>query len=242
MKILKIRDNKLKLSLTSEEAAHYGLNSKHTASAKELRDILIRIFAERREKFSIEEKILVEAYPKLDGSYDIFVSHIDTGKSTLIPTLHKTSTFWGFERIEHLAFALHVLFLSEERAARSSLCEREERRDSPNAQNSLRNDDERPLLSREYQSALFDTDDLFSGTLGKSESDRRARLLEHLGNCRIYQSEEREGVSSYILEVRTEEGKNHAFLCEFAKELSSFGTDILTEHTRELSLGDIARL
>ena len=238
MKILKIRENKLKLSLSSEEAAEYGLGNR-TSTPGELRAAVERIFADRRELFRIEERIVVEAYPKMDGSCDVFVTNLSPAHPKEEGRDTEENMLWGFSSVGHLAFALYVLLCERERSASAPLCEREDDGRGECENEVCEPEDIRPIAAH-YCEAGFGLGDLLCYLRAKTNNDRTQKLGEALEGCRIYKSERSQSESgcAYILEVTKAgaRGMSIGQMSEFATPIQHLGKEVLREHTSELSL------
>lgn len=237
MKILKIRENKLKLSLSSEEAAAYGLTL-HPQGPRELRAAVERIFADRRELFRIEEKIIVESYPKLDGSCEVFVTNVMGQSEGKEDNTRQQASLWGFCSIGHLALALYVLMLERERTGSTPLCERdEEEMISPS--NELCAETLCPL-SECYRTEEFTLGELVAYLREKTGNDRTQKLKEALQGAHIYKSERmgEEGGGTYILSLGTSLARRQDIspLYEFAAPITNLDTEIIHEHSSELSI------
>ena len=238
MKILKIRENKLKLSLSCEEAAEYGLGA-HAATPSELRAAVERIFADRRELFRIEERIVVEAYPKMDGSCDVFVTNLPPACQREGTPGGEGTALWGFCSREHLALALYVLLCEREHACGAPLCERDETQHSV-CENELTDSGEQRSLSEHFSGESFCVCDLVGCLRAKTNNDRTQKLREALEGCRIYKSERpaEGGGCTYILEMGQGRGKGIGQMCEFASPMLHLGAEVLREHASEISLDE----
>lgn len=238
MKILKIRENKLKLSLSCEEAAQYGLVSR-AQSPRELRAAVERIFADRRELFRIEEKIIVEAYPKTDGSCDVFVTNLPVREQKDGEDAPRRVSLWSFASQEHLALALYVLLCERERANAAPLCERDGAVDVE-CHNELCDEGDMRPLADSYGADAFAVCDLVRYLKEKTGNDRTEKLKEAFRDCRLYKSEstDAEGGCAYILEIKADGHRQEEIctMCEFSAPIQHLGAEVLCEHAREISL------
>ena len=240
MKILKIRENKLKLSLSCEEAAVYGLSS-HGQSPRDLRAAVERIFADRRELFRIEEKIIVEAYPKIDGSCDVFVTNLAPSGADSSDGVRRVST-WGFSSLNHLAQALQVLLCERERVGAMGLCERSSLPCEACANELCTAENSKPL-SLFYTTDAFCIEDLRQILREKTENDPRQRLDEALCGARIYKNARDVGSDecAYVLVVneREEDAERFNPLYEMATPVAQLSAEVLEEHAVALSLDEL---
>ena len=234
MKILKIREGKIKLSLDTEEAASCGLCPRQVISEGDLSCIVRRLL---KSEGVCEgwEGLIVEAYPRMDGSYEIFVTgDMPMDKSTRKPSI----LYFGFSAWEHLAFALYVL--ARTRSCVRPLCEDscEEERDTPV------NIVDAPLPDKRGSTLPVEVSSLFFGSERKSENPDRELLLTRLPPCQIYRTEELgDGGEcySYILaaEETADEGAELSMLCEFGNPLTKITEEVLSEHASRIGISEL---
>ncbi len=237
MKILKIREGKWKLTLTAEEAQLYGLGRGRTISNKDLCATVRRLLKSQMEGEGWE-KLLVETYPKMDGSYDIFVSgepimEKRTGKSTF--------RYYGFESAEHLAFALYVLAKSK---TVSPLAGEgiEEEGHHPSVEHNIVTEHSTTLGEHTLPKEVYD---LFFHSESKTENPECEHLPRKLSSLCLYRTENLHTSCecySFILaidEADTQAVSQLLFLCEFGKELSKMTEELLMEHTSRISITEL---
>ena len=235
MKILKIREGKMKLSLDAQEASTAGLRQGQVISNKDLCTIvrhLLRGYSECDGWGNFQ----VEAYARIDGSYDIFVMG-ETRMAKPEENNTRKRCYYGFMTAEHLAFALYVL--SKQKPSSPILCE-----------------EVSPLIPQEPTPMnVVEISSLFSGEPSladevrtffissepKNESREGDRLLRKLPPVAIYRMEpmppDHQGFL-YILATEESEsvGTSACFsLCEFGKELTTVTEELLAEHTRKIT-------
>ena len=232
MKILKIREGKIKVSLSPEEAVNVGLLRGQAISNKDLCTVVRHLLKEHRECEGWE-KILVEAYPKMDGSYDIFVMG-ERQMATEKREDRQRRGYYGFGTREHLAFALYVL--SGNRKTSPCLLHEEGGAPPLPRENVL----VKPTLEERERPLPVEVYEFFGSAELKNENPEHGAIQGRLPPHTLYRTEHLTGEKecfSYILEVETEEGSGGdgvSFLCEFGRELSSVTEELLTEHTQKI--------
>ena len=227
----------MKLSLSVDEATKYGLGRDKVISNKDLCAIVRRLLQNSLSGMA-SEKLLVEAYPKMDGSYEIFVyGECIMEKSERICTLH----YYGFEKAEHLAFALYVLL--KEKTQTKPVGGGTEDTYTVSAEEVNFIEDGNPSgndthLPKEVYDLFFRGD-------GKTENPEREHLFHKLPPLTLYRTEHREGSSvcfPFVLSVMEEEGGGHIHLSplsEFGKELTGIGEELLLEHTSRIDVSEL---
>ena len=234
MKILRIREGKMKLSLTPEEATSFGIARGRVISSKDLCAIVRRLLKNEREGDALGG-ILAEAYPKADGSCDIFV----TEEGAMEKRKEKRGRRqYGFGSAEDLAFALYMLSKSKNG---SPLCgESGEEDECPSV---LSNEIGVPPSHRREDSLPREVYDFFVGVEPKSENLEGDSLSRRLPGISLYKTEHTDGdgeAFGYILSL--EEGETSALansLCEFGRELSALSAELLAEHTHPIEVGEL---
>ncbi|MBR2612025.1 MAG: hypothetical protein IKC72_03045 [Clostridia bacterium] len=237
MKILKIREGKLKLSLSVDEATKYGLGRDKVISNKDL-CATVRRLLKNSLSGTAWEKLLVEGYPKLDGSYEIFVyGECVMEKSERSCALH----YYGFERAEHLAFALYVLL--KEKSQTKPIGEgTEETCISPAEQVNFIEDGSASQTDSILPQEVYD---LFFCGERKNENPERDRLFHRLPPLSLYRMGHRENLGvcfPYILSVMEADGIGAIHLSpmsEFGKELTGISEELLLEHTSCIDVSEV---
>ncbi len=227
----------MKLSLSVDEATKCGLGRDKVVSNKDLCAIVRRLL-QNTLAGTAWEKLLVEAYPKMDGSYEIFVyGECIMEKSERICTLH----YYGFEKAEHLAFALYVLL--KEKTQTKPVGEGTE--DTCIASAEEVNFIEDGHSSQTDSHLPKEVYDLFFGGEEKTENPEREHFFHKLPPLTLYRTEHREGIGtcfSFVLSVMEEGGVGAIHLSplsEFGKELSGISEELLLEHTSRIDVGEL---
>ena len=226
MKILRIREGKLKLTLSAEEATEYGILYGRVPSSKELSAIVRRLLGSETEAWG---SILAEAYPKTDGSCDIFVSE-ERERERRAPS--GGGSLFGFHRREDAAFALYVLsgYYREPQSIEAGGQESPARGSSRHPSRE-RHEESLPPLVYDFLIRLKDEENP-----PWSESNHNS-----LPSFSLYLTERMEGEGyNYILEILDvlPEGARLA-LTEFGRELPKISPELLTEHTRRVEFSEL---
>ena len=229
MKILKIREGKLKLSLNPIEARTYGLGRGQVISNKDL-CATVRHLIQNEIAQDGWERLLVEGYAKMDGSYDIFV----TGELTMEKAQEeRTLQYFGFERREHLAFALYVLSKNTGKSPPLDMPEEECTREGGQARGNVCT----PTVHTGREESLpEEVCDLFFSSERKNENKVDAYLRRRLPPFRRFiidgERSDSRGIR-YILEIEdtVQASAKATMLREFGKPLTGLTDEILTEHS-----------
>ena len=222
MKILRIREGKMKLSLSADEAKGCGILYGKAPSGKELCAIVRSLLQNEEEGRTLGE-MLAEAYPKTDGSCDIFVT---AERGMAKRTRSTESHTLGFSRTEDLAFALYVLANIQRPPSD------EETREVPCAPSQRSSSQvSRPSRERREEPLPREVYEFFS-----EESREGGRTLRDLPTLSIYLTENGTGEGyKYILHIEHAlTAWEKSVLSEFSSELTRLSPELLSEHTRRI--------
>ena len=189
----------------------------------------------KAEKATIpDEDIVVEAYPKVDGTCDIFVTE-ERRQGKRREEGH--TRYYGFSSVEDLAFALYVYAKSKITPPKMEEYER--------TLDSVTENGVTKEASRKKEAFLpSEVYDFFILKEPKNENPECDWHKKRLPELAMYQTETTAGekeVSLFLLEVKAPLS-NAVTLCEFGRELPTISEELLCEHTRPFTIKELVSL